>query len=1133
MASNAQPNSPLSPPTDQQEWSAEDDARVLAMLDDGTKASIATMFMGREHQDVITMDQLMEMMAEIQVAYDPDMISKIVPEDSWDNLTLTQCNVIIGRFIEMAQRHVAEQAKAESAVLVTQAAAPIVYLNTVQYLIHLLPCSTKEDGVEYRWTKVKLDIRPKTILMVSVAAMMVVAAVALMTVVIALNESVTRNQLQASVESHGRYAELVSTSLLDAGVKSVSATFLQESSRAVARVVDGFLIARRRIVMDRMQASLTAFRDTFAVHVDSLWLREEELLRQRAHSLRAIFSAQGTVDAVRNIVSEWSPHTGAVVFQGNLRVLHSSLPCVAAGSLLARVGCANASLNGAVVTGVTEEFCGTAYVFTSAPIPRLGTSVCLLIPVDAVNEKIAANVDETVTTFNQLSPDSTVETEVAVVRNDRVQSLGGRKSLAVLCARGGSCAETIELYERAMLASTPGIAIVVGYDQKYWLSSFVSVTVRGAKYLLGLKENAAEDLAEYYHSLLRQPPVTNGTDPAIVFAVGNRLEQVELLPVNTTTPTSSQNQYFGFALHGRSGVLFASLSDATSIMAGYAPAPAAEMAVGLQLPAAGVSHVSLSLLLRVLQAQSASLPLDREILVMTQSAAGDIEHLIPPRTPCGTRCRRHTAALRGFEHKDSGTMLARDHNGREVSAWYGYYAQVPPIVIVVQVLDDRSETLEARYIAIGTGCAIILAVQLVILLLTRRVLDRIENDYNKYKRHIEDEKHQFSELVKDVMPPYIAERIMKGSRLIAETHPQLTFFFSDIVGSTETSKTLTNKQLVRMLGYTFMLEDEIASHFGVHKIKTIGDAYFAVVGLEDSTGGAATGKDHQVYRMVSFACITQQLFGPTYAHFPERTECFKISANGQDMGPMKMVRMRMGIHTGPAVAGVVDVGRAPHFDCFGPSVNLASRMESTSTAGRVQISGPTMEILSKLDKEGLFEFEPPRKTLVKGYGTMVTYLIKSTNLHVPEELISKMHIERAKRRQYFAADARAKTPGGNTTATKRDSSTPSRSDKGSEKHTTPRRPVDQPQTNANDSPADEEDDQDEGLASLLPGMLPVGQPAPPSGPVTAATTKRESRPQRERESAAAPPLPPPPPPVELPVFGGLNVALPPPPPPNF
>eukprot|EP00743_Colponemidia_sp_Colp-15_P014710 GILK01017498.1.p1 GENE.GILK01017498.1~~GILK01017498.1.p1 ORF type:complete len:630 (-),score=33.32 GILK01017498.1:29-1822(-) len=416
------------------------------------------------------------------------------------------------------------------------------------------------------------------------------------------------------------------------------------------------------------------------------------------------------------------------------------------------------------------------------------------------------------------------------------------------------------------------------------------------------------------------------------------------------------------------------------------------------------SAVIISLITDVAATLQKRVPAGWNVFVFRMSPfTGDSEIVSTLSRQCNP-CFRHEAADEAFASKQNGVRKCKDIYGDRVVAEYWYFATSPPMVVVVQQdIDDlNSKVVRIQWVSAVVAIAITIVALLLLVLLTQRVLNRIEGDYNHYKFHIEEEKRKFGDLVKDVMPPGIAQKIMRGTRLIAETHPQLTFFFSDMVGSTETSKTMSNKQLVRMLGYTFMLEDEIASHFNIHKIKTIGDAYFAVSGLEDASGsGQSQGKNHQTYRMVSFACLCQQLFGPEYSHFPERTDCFKVSAGGQDLGPMKMVRLRMGIHTGPAVAGVVDVGRAPHFDCFGPSVNLASRMESTATAGRVQISGPSMEILSRLDKDGLFEFENPRKTLVKGYGTMVTYMIKSTNLKVPTEILNRLGIERASRRLMF------------------------------------------------------------------------------------------------------------------------------------
>jgi hypothetical protein len=109
----------------------------------------------------------------------------------------------------------------------------------------------------------------------------------------------------------------------------------------------------------------------------------------------------------------------------------------------------------------------------------------------------------------------------------------------------------------------------------------------------------------------------------------------------------------------------------------------------------------------------------------------------------------------------------------------------------------------------------------------------------------------------------------------------------------------------------------------------------------------------------------------------------------------------MGIHSGPCIAGVVDVGRSPAFDCFGPSVNLASRMETTAAIDRLQISASTYQILSKLDVEGMFMWEPPKKTLIKGYGTMDTYTIKATKVAVPDTILKTLQVDRVPKRRTY------------------------------------------------------------------------------------------------------------------------------------
>ena len=299
---------------------------------------------------------------------------------------------------------------------------------------------------------------------------------------------------------------------------------------------------------------------------------------------------------------------------------------------------------------------------------------------------------------------------------------------------------------------------------------------------------------------------------------------------------------------------------------------------------------------------------------------------------------------------------------------------------------------------------------------------RIAEDFETFKEQIVREKKQFTDLIKDVMPQYIQQRIIGGEKLIVDMATQLTFLFADIVNCTDKCRNASTVEIVRLLGYTFYVQDTVAAHYNIHKLKTIGDCYLCVSGLEDierkyendegqarvkgADGGAAVDEglqarqQHQIYRMASFAVVVQQILSRDFAHYPERNAAFRENA-GTDLGRMNMVHMQTGIHSGPCIAGVVDVGRSPMFDCFGPSVNLASRMETTAMIDRVQISAPTFQQLQKLDVNHAFDWDAPRKTLVKGYGTMDTYTIKSTTIAVPDVLVKTLMMDRVPKRRSF------------------------------------------------------------------------------------------------------------------------------------
>jgi class 3 adenylate cyclase len=1017
--------------------SAEEEERVLGLMDDGALASISTMFMGREKGDMITVEQLTDIMAELQVAFDPDLLSRFVPDTQSECLTLHDTKVIIGRFVDMAQRNSAEQAKAENAVAVAQSAATVVHLDTIAYLAQMLPCASTDEGVTYKWNRPKVDVRPKTTLMVSVAGLMLLVTTVLVIVVVALSNKLIADQAHASSGQFAAAAEAVFQRLTDVGTQTVIAAAMQDAAASYASIVDGLLWTHESLVFDGLKSSLD--RIAGAAASEATIAQEAALARLSAKlaTTATIFATAGGVIELQSLLRTWETRDKIFGLAGT----YSQTPLVAMSATLsaAGAGCTPTALalasclanNTATVRQNTQRVCGSDYAFASVSFSRLGVAVCLMQPLSTAQSTVTEALERFVTTTNDgLNASGTYELQAAVrpVGSSAAPTvIGARRRVPAPCARVGTCPDLVDGYFLLALEQPNGTDIqtttLQGYEAKEWMVAFVRVTVSSNLQLALLYTvDRAPVLEAYYRAVGQEVTVSTDAEEAvtprnasldahITIAVFDRLRRIVLLPPGTSEPSAAEQRYLTYALNKRSGFVVPTSSDVGEVLAGYTTAPAAGIAVGMQMSNLAVGAATATYFTSVANTVNTNLPEGWEISVYRVDD-GTLTLLTARRKASRCRaagsCAYHPAAVQALERKDRNFVETDDYTGEAVLAWYSYDEGPPALIVVVEMSKQRwiHDQQDKQMIdAIIVGVVVLASIQVVIFLLTRRIMDRIELDYTRYKRRIEEEKAQFSDLVKDVMPPYIAERIMKGTRLIAETHPQLTFFFSDIVGSTETSKALTNKQLVRMLGYTFMLEDDVAAFYGVHKIKTIGDAYFAVSGLEDGTAGAATGKGHQVYRMVAFACVTQQLIGPGYTHFPERTECFRVSAGGQDLGPMRMVRMRMGIHTGPAVAGVVDVGRAPHFDCFGPSVNLASRMESTSTANRVQVSGPTMDILAKLDTDNLFEFDAPRRTLVKGYGTMTTYLVKSTNIHIPKSILEKLGIEHSNQRQFFGHEA--------------------------------------------------------------------------------------------------------------------------------
>ena len=175
-------------------------------------------------------------------------------------------------------------------------------------------------------------------------------------------------------------------------------------------------------------------------------------------------------------------------------------------------------------------------------------------------------------------------------------------------------------------------------------------------------------------------------------------------------------------------------------------------------------------------------------------------------------------------------------------------------------------------------------------------------------------------LLQEILPRSVIERIgPSGSRqLIYDEHKEVSIVFTDIVGFTELSSSADTRAVIKLLDTLFNAFDSLTQKHGVYKVETIGDAYMLVAGHEEESQA-----DHAL-RAVHMA-----------ADMLEVAHGFKMP-NGEPL------RVRAGIHSGPAFSGVVGHLR-PRYCLFGDTVNVASRMESTSFADCIQLSKSTVE----------------------------------------------------------------------------------------------------------------------------------------------------------------------------------------------
>ncbi|MCB9168397.1 MAG: tetratricopeptide repeat protein [Flavobacteriales bacterium] len=218
------------------------------------------------------------------------------------------------------------------------------------------------------------------------------------------------------------------------------------------------------------------------------------------------------------------------------------------------------------------------------------------------------------------------------------------------------------------------------------------------------------------------------------------------------------------------------------------------------------------------------------------------------------------------------------------------------------------------------------------------------------RNRIGKEKDRSEELLLNILPEEVAEELKEKGEAEARHIDQVTVLFTDFKGFTAMSEQLTPKDLVKDLNECFSAFDRIVEKHGIEKIKTIGDAYMAAGGLPVPNTTHALDVIQAALEMRDFIA---------------EGKARKIAAD------LPYFEIRIGIHTGPVVAGIVGVKKF-QYDIWGDTVNTASRMESSSEVGQVNISEATYALMK--DAPGL-SFTPRGKVQAKGKGEMKMFFV--------------------------------------------------------------------------------------------------------------------------------------------------------------
>lgn len=261
------------------------------------------------------------------------------------------------------------------------------------------------------------------------------------------------------------------------------------------------------------------------------------------------------------------------------------------------------------------------------------------------------------------------------------------------------------------------------------------------------------------------------------------------------------------------------------------------------------------------------------------------------------------------------------------------------LVVAVTLYDGEGSLVIDSFIFVAAGIGNLIGLRLIEKNRRREWHQRLVIE--EQSAVVAAERTRSDQLLLNVLPASVSKRLKDGESPIADTFPEVSVLFADIVGFTRLAATMSSDQVIMLLSDLFSTFDDLVAERGLEKIKTIGDAYMAVGGIEPHSGHAPRVVD------LALAMLASTVGNP---RFPG-------------------VELRVGVHSGPASGGVIG-SRKFAYDVWGDTVNVASRLEETGIPGRIQVSEQTRSLA---DQEFRFEARGPIE--VKNVGVMQTFLV--------------------------------------------------------------------------------------------------------------------------------------------------------------